>query len=78
VDCLELELVPIEQVDWSPFWAVIIVDSQPGTGRHTIPEGLPIYGVIDHHETGGQLRGVPLWISVRMSELLAQLWPVTE
>ncbi len=59
VDCLELELVPIEQVNWSPFWAVIIVDSQPGTGRHTIPEGLPIYGVIDHHETGGQLRGVP-------------------
>lgn len=64
VECLDLELVPIEQVDWSRDWALVMVDSQPGTGRHNIPEDLPIYGVIDHHETAGQLRGIP-YVDIR-------------
>ncbi|MCS7167429.1 MAG: DHH family phosphoesterase [Gemmatales bacterium] len=60
VECLGLQLLPVEEVDWRPDWALIMVDSQPGTGRHNVPETVPILGVIDHHETPGQLRGVPI------------------
>ncbi|MCS7159836.1 MAG: DHH family phosphoesterase [Gemmatales bacterium] len=60
VECLQLQLLPVEDVEWRTDWALIMVDSQPGTGRHNVPDDLPILGVIDHHETPGQLRGVSL------------------
>ena len=37
VDVLHLDLVPIEEVEWRPGDAVVMVDSQPNTGRHTLP-----------------------------------------
>src|SRR5262249_52638770 len=37
VEVLHLDLVPIEDVNWSPGDAVVMVDSQPKTGRHTFP-----------------------------------------
>ncbi len=58
VDGLRLDLVPVEEVDWGPGDAVVMVDSQPKTGRHTISESIPIYAVIDHHDTPGELEGV--------------------
>lgn len=64
VECLGLVLESIEKVQWRPDWALLIVDSQPGTGRHNIPEDVAIFGVIDHHETFGQLRGIP-FVDVR-------------
>jgi nanoRNase/pAp phosphatase (c-di-AMP/oligoRNAs hydrolase) len=59
VETLRLELVPIEQVRWAPREAVVMVDSQPNTGRHNYRAGAPIYAVIDHHETTGDLESVP-------------------
>jgi nanoRNase/pAp phosphatase (c-di-AMP/oligoRNAs hydrolase) len=57
VELLELDLVPIEHVTWAPEDQVVMVDSQPRTGRHTL-ESLPIYAVIDHHETPGALEKI--------------------
>lgn len=59
VEVLHLDLVPVEEVDWGPGDAVVMVDSQPKTGRHTFAESVPLYGVIDHHDTPGDLDGVP-------------------
>lgn len=59
VDVLHLDLFPLEHVDWSPNDAVVMVDSQPKTGRHTLDDDTPLYAVIDHHETPGDLADVP-------------------
>jgi nanoRNase/pAp phosphatase (c-di-AMP/oligoRNAs hydrolase) len=41
-----------------------MVDSQPKTGRHTLGAETPIYAVIDHHRTGGDLSNIP-FVDVR-------------
>src|SRR5437660_3749462 len=38
VETLEIDLVPVEQVAWRPDEAVVMVDSQPRTGRHSFDE----------------------------------------
>src|SRR5438105_3931794 len=58
VEVLHLDLVPIEDVDWSEGDAAVMVDSQPKTGRHTFPPSVPLYAVIDHHDTPGDLDDV--------------------
>jgi nanoRNase/pAp phosphatase (c-di-AMP/oligoRNAs hydrolase) len=58
VDVLHLDLVPVEEVEWRDTDAVVMVDSQPRTGRHTFPDSVPLYAVIDHHDTPGDLDGV--------------------
>lgn len=57
VEQLGLELTPIDGVEFLPGEAVVMVDSQPKTGRHTFGE-VPLYAVIDHHTTPGDLGGV--------------------
>jgi nanoRNase/pAp phosphatase (c-di-AMP/oligoRNAs hydrolase) len=64
VDLLDLDLVPIEQADWREGEALVMVDSQPNTGRHTLSPCAPLYAVIDHHDTPGELDGVP-FVDVR-------------
>jgi nanoRNase/pAp phosphatase (c-di-AMP/oligoRNAs hydrolase) len=66
VECLKLSLIPIEEVQWSPEHAVLMVDSQPKTGRHSLPDDVSVFGVIDHHESTGDLSGVP-FVDVRPS-----------
>jgi nanoRNase/pAp phosphatase (c-di-AMP/oligoRNAs hydrolase) len=66
VDVLELDLVPIDKVEWDEDGAVVMVDSQPNTGRHNLASGVPLYGVIDHHDTPGDLDGVR-FVDVRRS-----------
>jgi nanoRNase/pAp phosphatase (c-di-AMP/oligoRNAs hydrolase) len=58
VDVLDIPLIPIEELDWPEDDAVVMVDSQPGTGRHSVQPLPPIYAVLDHHETSGHLEGV--------------------
>jgi nanoRNase/pAp phosphatase (c-di-AMP/oligoRNAs hydrolase) len=58
IDGLRLDLTPVDEVDWRPDDAVVMVDSQPRTGRHSFPEAVPLYAVIDHHDTPGDLSGV--------------------
>lgn len=58
VDLLDINLVPIEEVEFEEGDAVVMVDSQPNTGRHTFDPDMPVYAVIDHHETPGDLEGI--------------------
>jgi nanoRNase/pAp phosphatase (c-di-AMP/oligoRNAs hydrolase) len=64
VDVLHFDLTPIDEVKWAPGDAVVMVDSQPKTGRHTLTDGHPIAAVLDHHDTPGELTGVP-FVDVR-------------
>jgi nanoRNase/pAp phosphatase (c-di-AMP/oligoRNAs hydrolase) len=59
VETLDLNLTPIEEVAWHEREAVVMVDSQPKTGRHSFNGEANIYGVIDHHQTPGDLEGIP-------------------
>jgi len=58
VEQLRIPLVPIDTIEWEDDEAVVMVDSQPNTGRHTFKADCPLYGVIDHHETPGDLEGI--------------------
>ncbi len=64
VELLEVDLEPVEEVTWRPGEALVMVDSQPNTGRHTFDGGAPLYAVIDHHDTHGDLEGIP-FVDVR-------------
>lgn len=63
VDLLPIPLVPIEQVIFNPATALVMVDTQPRTGRRS-DEAVSPQVVLDHHETPGDLEGVP-FIDVR-------------
>lgn len=58
VQVLGIELTPIEDMTWAKGDALVMVDSQPNTGRHSFDPSLPLYAVIDHHDTGGDLSSV--------------------
>jgi nanoRNase/pAp phosphatase (c-di-AMP/oligoRNAs hydrolase) len=64
VDLLELELLSVDRVKWEPDEAVVMVDSQPKTGRHSFNGHIRMTAVIDHHATPGDLRKVP-FVDVR-------------
>jgi nanoRNase/pAp phosphatase (c-di-AMP/oligoRNAs hydrolase) len=65
VELLDLELVPVEKLDWDCGGdAVVMVDSQPKTGRHNLDACVPLYAVIDHHDTPGDTSCVP-FVDVR-------------
>jgi nanoRNase/pAp phosphatase (c-di-AMP/oligoRNAs hydrolase) len=66
VELLDIDLVPIEDAEWTDGEALVMVDSQPNTGRHNLDSTAPLYGVIDHHDTPGDLEGVP-FVDVRRS-----------
>jgi nanoRNase/pAp phosphatase (c-di-AMP/oligoRNAs hydrolase) len=57
VELIPIPLDPVEQVSIDPETAVVMVDSQPHTGRRRSEAATPQF-VIDHHETGGHLNGV--------------------
>jgi len=59
VETLGIDLTPIHEVEWSADNAVVMVDSQPKTGRHSFNGEVDLWGVIDHHQTPGELNGVP-------------------
>jgi nanoRNase/pAp phosphatase (c-di-AMP/oligoRNAs hydrolase) len=58
VETLHVELTPVDEIQWTADDAIVMVDSQPRTGRHSIDDAVPIYAVIDHHQTPGDLDGV--------------------
>lgn len=68
VELLDIDLYPMEQFHPEPGEVVVMVDSQPNTGRHNFACKckVPLYAVIDHHDTPGDLGGVP-FVDVRES-----------
>jgi nanoRNase/pAp phosphatase (c-di-AMP/oligoRNAs hydrolase) len=65
VELLDIDLMPIEQVVWGERDAIVMVDSQPNTGRHTFDARIPITAVIDHHQTPGDVEGIP-FLDIRL------------
>ena len=57
VDLIPISLFPVEAVTTDSETAVVMVDTQPYTGRRHSEAAMPQV-VIDHHETGGVLQGV--------------------
>jgi nanoRNase/pAp phosphatase (c-di-AMP/oligoRNAs hydrolase) len=57
VESIPIPLEPVEAVPIGPGTAVVMVDTQPYTGRRASEDARP-HVVIDHHETGGVLNGV--------------------
>jgi nanoRNase/pAp phosphatase (c-di-AMP/oligoRNAs hydrolase) len=57
VELLPIPLSPVESVQVDAGTAVVMVDTQPHTGRRASEAWMPKV-VIDHHETGGVLTGV--------------------
>jgi nanoRNase/pAp phosphatase (c-di-AMP/oligoRNAs hydrolase) len=67
VELLDIELFPIEKFNCDDTGeAVVMVDSQPNTGRHNFDPCIPLYAVIDHHDTPGDTEGVP-FVDVRQT-----------
>jgi nanoRNase/pAp phosphatase (c-di-AMP/oligoRNAs hydrolase) len=66
VDLLAIDLDPVESLSWHEGDAIVMVDSQPNTGRHNLGPCCPLYAVIDHHDTPGDLEGIP-FVDVRRS-----------
>src|SRR5262249_40059016 len=67
VELLDLDLLSVDQVKWDcNSEAVVMVDSQPQTGRHNLDPCMPLYAVIDHHDTPGDTTDVP-FVDVRNS-----------
>jgi nanoRNase/pAp phosphatase (c-di-AMP/oligoRNAs hydrolase) len=58
VELLKLDLIPIEEIEWTDESFVVMVDSQPNTGRHSLAEDQHFYAVVDHHVTPGDLGNV--------------------
>jgi nanoRNase/pAp phosphatase (c-di-AMP/oligoRNAs hydrolase) len=58
VEALGIELVSVDEIVWQPGEALVMVDSQPNTGRHNFDPTVPLYAVIDHHDTPGDLADV--------------------
>jgi nanoRNase/pAp phosphatase (c-di-AMP/oligoRNAs hydrolase) len=57
VELIPISLTPVAATEIDPWTVVVMVDSQPHTGRHAFENVAPRV-VIDHHETGGVLDGV--------------------
>ena len=57
VELIPIPLVPVETVNIDAETAVVMVDTQPHTGRRYSEAAMPQV-VLDHHETGGVLSGV--------------------
>jgi nanoRNase/pAp phosphatase (c-di-AMP/oligoRNAs hydrolase) len=57
VELVPIPLSPVASAEIGPDTAVVMVDSQPGTGRRFSEANTPAV-VIDHHETPGVLNGV--------------------
>jgi len=46
---LRLNILPVQNVRWTEWPLIGMVDSQPGTGNNALPRGTPADIVIDHH-----------------------------
>jgi nanoRNase/pAp phosphatase (c-di-AMP/oligoRNAs hydrolase) len=57
VELIPIPVVPVETVNIDAATAVVMVDTQPHTGRRYSEAAVPQV-VLDHHETGGDLSGV--------------------
>jgi nanoRNase/pAp phosphatase (c-di-AMP/oligoRNAs hydrolase) len=58
VEYLNLSLRPLTQIDPGGFAVLAMVDTQPGSGNNSLPEGIAPHVVIDHHTQRNATRSV--------------------
>src|SRR5438874_11990225 len=56
---LNITLVPVGEVAFNGSTAVVLVDTQPGRINNSLPEGIVLVAVIDHHPAYDDYPGVP-------------------
>lgn len=49
IGLLEIDLALFERIDLAKCRGAVLVDSQPGAGNLSLPAGVPLLAVIDHH-----------------------------
>ncbi|APG26484.1 phosphoesterase [Syntrophotalea acetylenivorans] len=64
VEKLEIELVPLEELDLQQFQVVCMVDTQPQAGNNSLPADCKVDLVIDHHPLRESCRD-SVWVDVR-------------
>lgn len=64
VQVLGLRHVPVEDIDFSRFGIVALVDTQPETGNNSLPAGHRVDIVVDHHPLRGPAVRAP-WCDIR-------------
>src|SRR3954447_15672792 len=65
-ELLDLDLFLIDKISFEEGELVVMVDSQPNTGRHNLAACCPLYAVIDHHDTPGDVSNVP-FVDIRQT-----------
>ena len=56
---LNINLVPVGELDLGGDCRVVLVDTQPGRPNNSLPDGIVPAAVIDHHPAYGSYEGVP-------------------
>ncbi len=51
---LEIEMSLFDDLPPPPYRGAVLVDTQPGQGNNSLPETIPVLGVIDHHPAGDE------------------------
>ncbi len=64
VELLEIDLVPIGELDLKQFAVTCMVDTQPQTGNNSLPVEQPVHVVIDHHFSKRDNSDI-YWVDVR-------------
>ncbi len=64
VQKLEIDAVPIDQLDLDRFQVICMVDTQPGTGNNSLPSDRIVDLVIDHHPARQVCTGCR-WVDIR-------------
>jgi len=64
VDLLELDVVPISELNFDDFGVNCMVDTQPGTGNNSYPADRPLHLLIDHHPLRRDYSDI-YWVDVR-------------
>lgn len=56
---LNINLIPVSSIDFTPEAVVALVDTQPGRSNNSLPEGVTATVVIDHHPAYSDYGSVP-------------------
>jgi nanoRNase/pAp phosphatase (c-di-AMP/oligoRNAs hydrolase) len=64
VDSLAIPLTPIEEIAFSRYDRLAIVDSQPGTGNNSLPPKRRVDIIVDHHPARPESASAP-WCDIR-------------
>jgi nanoRNase/pAp phosphatase (c-di-AMP/oligoRNAs hydrolase) len=65
VRACHIPVVPLDELHFERFTTIALVDSQPQTGNNSIPAGVPIDLVIDHHPLRDGTPSSSRWVDVR-------------